>query len=83
MKIYVAICYDRHVNDEITVHTTLFSAINKCKEFMNYPKYLTRYGDWHRERGLEDDKRLYYIYFEFPESPTARVEVTELQEDIS
>jgi hypothetical protein len=70
-KVYVAVCYDRHVDDEITVHETLASAKTKCQAFMSDAEYIRRYGNWREE----DVACEYFIGFDFDEAPHARVEL--------
>ena len=80
MKVYVAICYDRHIDDGITVHANLESAITECQRFMGFEHY-AHYGEWERERDLEGDNWLYCIaYSAGSDFPTARVEKTTLKE---
>jgi hypothetical protein len=82
MNVYVAICFDRHVDDAITVHPTLEEAIAECQRFMNID-YYARYGEWHREPSIEDDGWPYAIRFSLDDGPRARVEKTTLKQQES
>jgi hypothetical protein len=78
MNVYVAICYDRHVDDAVSVHATLDDAVAECKRFMNCD-YYSRYGEWYREPSIEDDSWPYAIRFSLDDGPSARVEKTILK----
>ena len=75
MDVYIAICYDRHVDDTITAHSTKNSAIEACNIFMSYEGY-AHYGEWDRECSIEDDRWVYALRFKMGGGPRARVEKT-------
>jgi len=61
MKIYIAICYDRHVDDEYQAFTDLEDAKAACVEFMD--EY-SRYGKWVENADFTyTDEWLYYLVF--------------------
>ena len=76
MNVYVVICYDRHVDDDIQVFQNKDDAIQYCQDFMNSDWY-AHYGDWEEEeiKGWE-----YWIgYSPGSDFPSARIEKKELK----
>ena len=81
-NVFVAIGYDRHVDDTVTVHKTLEGAIAQCIKFMSFEPYPVRYPEgWKRQEDLEDASWVYAIaYTQVDDGPRARVEITPLKE---
>lgn len=75
MKLYVSVCHDRHVDDEIKVWSNAYRAINHAKSFME--EYTDAYGYKIEERDIEG--WLYLSYCDLAES-SAYVFETELEE---
>lgn len=72
MKVYVAICKDRHVETVAVVCATLDRAIVECKEWVE---------DDAKRHGLEEDEIggwLYYVRTGYDEGPEAWVTEQEI-----
>ena len=80
MKIYIAICYDRHVDDDLSAFVKLADAKAKCRNFMFQHKY-KHYGKWGEDEDFEyRDDWVYDVEFlEWEEAPQASVRVVELK----
>jgi hypothetical protein len=80
MKVYIAVCEDRHVDDEISVFATLCAAKQHANDFMD--SYADQYDalevTYHK---LDADGNGWVCDYrtECDEGPKARVEVAELQ----
>lgn len=74
MKVFVVICHDRHVDDDITVHSTRESADRRLKEFQDiYEGYEWRNRNYGRAHGW-----LRYVE-SHDDGPNARIQEMELQ----
>lgn len=84
MDIYIAVWYDRHIDDQLFAFTILEDAEAKCEEFMEDSSY-HRYGKWMEDADFKyDDDWVYYIVFENCEgsdAPHAYVRKVKLEDE--
>ena len=79
MKIYIAICYDRHCDDEISAFVKLADAKAECRNFMY--SYGRKYGQWEEKKDLTAKGWEYLLEFpEIDELPCAYVRSVELEQ---
>lgn len=71
MNVYVAICYDRHIDDTIEVFKSIVDAKIFCANFLDNP-YYARYGEWEPE--LVSDWEWFAYFSHSSDSPSARIE---------
>jgi len=77
MKVYLTVCHDRHVDDDIKVHRTLPRAINYVENWIkSYGK--DRYK-WTREGDDTPDDWVCTFDSDVDDGPYARVEVSQLK----
>ncbi len=80
MKIYITVCCDRHIDNDIKAHRTLRKAnayLNKwMKEYDNLP-----YG-WETLQDADDEKNRWIRWVQakdFDDGPSAHIEVLQLK----
>lgn len=76
MKIYITVCHDRHVDDDIKAHRTL----KKANAYLN--KWMKMYDNllygWEEEDEIEGWER--YVHSKnFDDGPSAHIEASELK----
>ena len=76
MQLFIVYRYDRHVDPEITVHSTLAGANEAIEEFKG------RYTDyfWKEETYGRDAGWIRYVSSDGDDGPDAHIEETELQD---
>lgn len=85
--VFVVICYDRHVDDAITVHATRESADAEIEAFK--ASYADRFSDgstyaWHERAAGQEGfgprvTWIRYVGTDLDDGPTARIELREVQ----
>jgi len=77
VKVFVAICHDRHVDDGITVHTTRAGADAKVEEFRS--RYDAVDYQWTERNYGRDIGWIRYLESNGGDGPSARIQEMELQ----
>lgn len=76
MKVYITVCHDRHVDDDIKVHRTLPKARRYVEDWIK--GYEGRYK-WTREDDDTEDNWICTFDSDLDDGPRAHIEVSQLK----
>ena len=76
MKIYLTICHDRHIDDDITAHRTLIKARKYIEDWIK--SYDGKYV-WTKEDDYTDDNWICTVSSDVDDGPHGRIEMSQLE----